>query len=49
MLDLYVERKNLIERMESRKKDKEDFSKRGTAQAAKRMQIIAELGKEEQV
>jgi actin-related protein 5 len=49
MLDLYVERKNLLERMESRKRDKEDFSKRGTAQAAKRMQIIAELGKEEQV
>ena len=31
MLDLYIERKNLLERMEARKKDKEDFSKRGTA------------------
>jgi hypothetical protein len=37
MMELYVERKNLLDRMESRKKDKEDFSKRGTAQAAKRM------------
>ena len=46
MLELYLERKNLLSRMESRKKDKEDFSKRGTVQAAKRMAIIAELGKE---
>ena len=49
MLELYVERKSLLERMDSRKKDKEDFSKRGTVQAAKRMQIIAELGKEEKL
>lgn len=33
--------------MEDRKKQREDYSKRGTIQAAKRMQIIAELGKEE--
>lgn len=31
MLELYTERKTLLERMETRKKEKEDFSKRGTA------------------
>jgi hypothetical protein len=49
MLELYTNRKTLLERMDSRKKEKEDFSKRGTVQAAKRMQIIAELGKEEKL
>jgi hypothetical protein len=37
MLELYTERKALLDRMEARKRDKEDFSKRGTVQAAKRM------------
>lgn len=34
--------------MHDRKKQKDDFSKRGTVQSHKRMQIIAELGDEEQ-
>lgn len=44
---MYGERKEVIERMGNRKKQREEFNKRGTHQASQRLKIIVDLGKEE--
>ena len=41
---LYDRRKDILTRMQDRKRQKEELSKRGSKTAQKRMQMIAELG-----
>jgi len=45
----YLKRKELLERIADRKKQREEFGKRGTQIAQQRMQKIVELGKEEKL
>ena len=44
---LYDKRKEILDKMADRLKRKEDFSKRGSKAAQKRLQMIAELGIDE--
>ena len=45
--NLYEQRRLLLERLQSRAKQKEEFAKRGSKGAQRRMQMLAELGTDE--
>ena len=49
LVGLYQKRMDLLSRINNRQKEREDFGKRGTQITQKRMQKIAELGKEEKL
>ena len=48
MANLYESRRIILERMQSRAKKREEINKRGSKTAQRRMQMIAELGHEEE-